>query len=427
MKEIALKSILLQFLRRKKLFSLLILFPLLLGMAAGALRSRSSAGPSPGTGRGAEYQYMKRQYDALVSLKDSQQQMITDSILLNMDPAKVAGRRHTFFLEAKTGSAAFEGDLVTAGRIGNYYAYYKFTAQDYAAFRQILGKPELAEIYIDELVGQAYNSDLGLLTLAALHPDQAVADRLGEYNYERVIRLYSQNPSKNHTLLLIGDVSLVRTDESISQRLNDRITAVAKAQEQIDALGPRLAAMEIVPDLNRGGDLAGSILTWGLLGLLGGLALALVVAAVFAGRGDTVYDTDELGSSLRTEVLGFIPGRRMDLAERLVFGPVRKNDQYERVLSRLGLELRQTDQQEMTLVSPGNTDISEFLGDLQRDLPLARIRQMDRLDRQTLPELRRGSLVLLAEEPSQSRVNIREHMELIRKSGSEAAGIVFVS
>lgn len=415
MNEITLNSIILQILYRKGRFFLLILIPLLAGMTFGLIRDLGSAGPNlPGP---VVTDYRQIQYDALESLYESKLAEMEASLLLNMDPAKVYSRRHTIFID-ETYAQSAEGEITRSDdAIGYFYAWYKFTPADYDVFRQILGEPGLSTRQIDEVVVQAYNNDLNLLTLAATHPDRAVAEALGEYNYKRVMALFENQTAPDHELKLIGDLSGEGADDAILTRINEKVTELNGYRQTMDQLRPALTAGEASPGTSLG-TVIRSMLKWGILGLMGGFALALITAAILAARTEEITDIETLESGAAgAPFLGFIPRGRQTLPQRLVFGSVRADSVKANVLMRLALDLKHLVDPVLWVISL-DTDAAELTSRLREGLPLASIRTLDPQDPLKMAELSRADQVLIVASPRVHRPSLRQLADLIARSGA---------
>ena len=424
MNEITLNAIFLQILRRKRLFALILLVPMLLGMGLGLWRGlESSGGPGPWA-PGIQTDYHRLQYDAINSLYEAGLEDLENSLLLNLDPSQVHSRRHTFYLDdsAKAGAS---GELVQpSDEIGFYYAWYKFTQEDYSEFRSILGDPQLTESQIDELVAQAYNNDLNLLTLASIHPDPAIANALGQYNSERIMKIYEAQSDPNHELHLIGDLFLDRADESILTKLNEKTTILDNYKRKMDELRPALLVTSEPAASGSFNSLMASLVKWGLLGLMGGLALTLVAAAFLAARSDEIHDVDALlKRDLGAPFLGFLPGSSQLLAERLVFGQAEAQPVMDQLLMRLSIDQKKTDDGTLRVVGLG-TDIKSLVRALQTGLPGMEIQGIDRLDPMSIRELEATDQVLLVGTPQTARKELRQTVELIRHSGASVSVVV---
>lgn len=426
MKEITLNAILLQILRRKRLFALVILIPLVLGMVLGVQKSLSPVSSGEQQEEPLSFNYRKTQYDALESLYLSQQKSLKESILLNFDPSAVTTRRHAIFIDD---SSRVEGgaQVQTANEIGYFYSFYKFTSQDYVQFKRILGNASLSDEQVDELVAQAYNDDLNLLTLAAVHEDPAVAEALGNYNYDRIMGIYEAQANKTYELKEIGATTQKKADETIMQRLTLRIEQLDDYKKQMDELRPAL----VLPTDPSAGVSAGSILRsvakWGLLGLFGGLALAFVLAAVLAGRSMMIHDSADLEQLTGRPLLGFIPDGSQKLADRLIFGTVTQKDQTERLLSRLSLDLKDAQAHRLTLIQLGAASASKLQTTLSDQLKETEVELLERFDYDHLSEIGPDSQVVLVANPMISRSELKNVQELAQKAGARLFGTVIIA
>lgn len=415
MKEITLNAMILQILYRKGRFFLLILIPLLAGMTFGLVRSAGRTGPNPPGPAVTDYRQI--QYDALESLYEAELAQMESSLLLNMDPSRVYSRRHTIFIDESNPQSG-AGEVVRSNEaIGYYYAWYKFTPADYEVFRQILGDPALSTSQIDEVVVQAYNNDLNLLTLAATHTNGDVAKALGEYNYKRIMALFEDQTAPDHELKLIGDLSGEGADDTILARINEKVTRLNGYRQKMDELRPALAVGEQSPGTSLG-TLMRAMFKWGILGLMGGIALAMISAAILAARSDEITDLEMLESEAAgAPFLGFIPRGRQTLPQRLVFGRVTAETVRANLLLRLALNQKNQADPVLRVISL-DTESAELTGQLCDGLPLASIRTLDPQDPMKMAELSAPDQVLIIASPRVHRPVLRQLTDLITRTGA---------
>lgn len=415
MNEITLNAMILQILYRKKRFFLFLLIPLLAGMTFGLIRDLGKTAQNPPGPVVTDYRQV--QYDALESIYEAELEEMESSLLLNMDPSRVYTRRHTIFVdETLVGSVTGEGPGSNEA-IGYYYAWYKFTPTDYDVFRQILGDPGLSPRQIDEVVLLAYNNELNLLTLAATHSDRAVADALGEYNYNRILALYEAQTAPDHELKLIGDLSEAGANDTILTRINEKTTRLNGYRQKMDELRPALAVGEQSPGTSLG-TLMRAMFKWGILGLMGGIALAMISAAILAARSDEITDLEMLESEAAgAPFLGFIPRGRQTLPQRLVFGRVTAETVRANLLLRLALNQKNQADPVLRVISL-DTESAELTGQLCDGLPLASIRTLDPQDPMKMAELSAPDQVLIIASPRVHRPVLRQLTDLITRTGA---------
>ncbi|PKK38876.1 hypothetical protein ABB02_01881 [Clostridiaceae bacterium JG1575] len=418
MKEITINAMRLQWHRHKGLILILLLVPAFLGLGFGAVKGTSSGGGKPNQEQSLLNESKSTQYHALQNAYDAQLLQIKSSIYLNLDPAAVPTSYYTIYVESLLPQSD-EGRWA-----GNYYAYLRMNESDFDAMRKIAGNPNLTDAQLEELISVLYNKDISLLQLTVVYPDLKVAQRLGEYQYQRLMKAYEGQKTKTHALHLLGVKHFIRVDEGIPVKLNQKMAVLDDYKKRMEGLAP---SVQMAPNsIAAGGALSvRSLAKWGILGTFFGVALSLLGLVALAGREKSITDPRGFAQAEDLRILGYVPSPKAPKywAKILKAEGVEKGTGH--LVASLALQMAASDPPKLVLA--GGELPPAAAEELQKVFPELTLFELSDLDAQSAKKMRGASAALLLARVDAAADETVRTLDLLRESGLPLAGILFVS
>lgn len=420
MREITLSSIIVQLVKNKKITIAILIIPTILGMALGFIKGTGQSGVTPETKSSLEAKVL--QYKAYEDSNTGIIQFIKDSVYLNMDPQSVPTKTYTIFVDT------IGMDQLNANKSGFYYSNFRSTEEDYAAYRGILGT-NLEDRFIDELTNVSYYEDTNILTVKAVHPDQAVADRLADYNYNRIMTAYQNMSEADHSLELIGQKSFTTIDSGIVTKLTTLLATVEDQRGRMVTLKPSLVQNAETDPAASPMDLFKSMIKWGILGFAGGIALAAVYALLMAPGSRQISDIREFEDYAGVEVLGFVPGNPMSSLEKLILGKTLPGGEaVSQIIAKLMLALGDKKGGELLLISDGTKTAQGVMENIRTEMPAFSVESVPSLNNKNIGRLSSVDGVLLLNALTDSdKEYLKMQAGLAKRAGKPVLGVVLTN
>lgn len=423
MKEITLNSIILQLLRNKKVTAILVLIPMILGLAFGLIKSKGGASQVSPVDK-AYLESKTLQYRAYDETNKAITEYINNSVYLNIDPKSVFTKTYTIYV------APIVENMDIMSKAGFYYANAVPEKADYDIYKNIIGE-NIRDKYIDELVPVSYQADTGVLTIKGIYKDPIKASELADANYKRVKALYENFNGQDHTLMDLGSVVTQAEDSNIPTKLGTLLQQVDDQKSRMNALMPFVIQNDENTPAKSSSGVLSSMIKWGILGFAGGIALALLYALLKSPGSNLINDIKEFEKQSGIPVLGFIKQSELTLADRMVVGNSKDlEDQKNIIASKLAIALDGNSEKNSNLLVVGKPidSISVIKDEGKKNFSDVNFKNVDSINSGNIDQLKAVDSVLFVDSVrSADKEQLKDVSDLVIKAGKNVLGLILTN
>lgn len=414
MREISISSILMQFIKHKKGFSLIILACVLLGAIYGFINEINNQKNAATIV--VDKEDLNSSIEELSLLLDEQTHMLEHDIYLNMNPELVPTSIYTVFIDTTDSLSPNQNN------IGYFYSRHRLTESDYSAIKKIIGNSKLENREIDNLISQTYSSDTNLLHLYTIFPDLDIAEKLGDYNYNRILKLRDTS-DEGYDLRLLDKELVVRKDDGLRKEIENRNTLLVNIQNQIDTLNK--ARNTSSPNSLNLSSLLKSMIKWGMLSLFGALALTSIVAAGFAGTNQEFDETIEMENYIQANILGFIPSSNPKLFDRMMINKEFKRLGFTEILNQIFVETKRNNSTNIVVIDYSKEPTVYNL--LEKELSNKTMNRIVNLSIPELEALKPEDTILFVAPLKTGKQVLKQQINTVKHLGNEVVGVIFTN